>query len=121
MGKRITTRIVIIVITVILRIRVVIVIEGASEYGPVFFVQNERFLACSQGCVSTRYDKVVLLLVNADLVCGDILAVTGPHALIYALMDGRPDTSIPLTSRCPKPSLTSCNNEVVPSSDMFDV
>ena len=87
----------------------------------MFFVQNERFLACSQGCVSTRYDKVVLLLVNADLVCGDILAVTGPHALIYALMDGRPDTSIPLTSRCPKPSLTSCNNEVVPSSDMFDV
>ena len=85
------------------------------------FRVNERFLTCSQGCVSTRYDKVVLLLVNADLVCGDILAVTGPHALIYALMDGRPDTSIPLTSRCPKPSLTSCNNEVVPSSDMFDV
>ena len=49
-----------------------------------------------------RYEKVISLLVNADLVRGGSLAVTGPLALVYALMDGRSDPSIPLTSRLPK-------------------
>ena len=88
--------------------------------GPCFRVKHALLSMFSRIC-KIRYDKVVSLLVNADLVRGGSLAVTGPLALVYALMDGRSDTSIPLTSRCLKPRLTSRHNEVTPSSHMFDI